>query len=83
VLRYQSNLINPEVENVGEVTVDPEDIKFTPVTAAEPEEELSFEQRLGLVPSARRREPVEEYADALDEIDDVPDLNAGPAGGAG
>ena len=50
------------------------------VTAAEPEEELSFEQRLGLVPSARRREPVEEYADA-DEIDDVPDLNAGPAEG--
>jgi small subunit ribosomal protein S6 len=84
VLRYQSNLINPEVENVGEVTVDPEDIKFTPVTAAEPEEELSFEQRLGLVPSAhRRREVVEEELDPLDEIEDVPDLNAGPAGEGG
>jgi small subunit ribosomal protein S6 len=80
VLRYQSSVLNRDLET-PDIEVDPEDVKFAPVTAAEPEEELSFEQRLGLVPSARRREPVEEYADALDEIDDVPDLNAGPADG--
>ena len=82
VLRYQSSLINAEVENL-DVAVDPEDVKFAPVTAAEPEEELSFEQRLGLVPSAHRRREQQELLDDNDgdEIEDVPDLNAGPAGG--
>jgi small subunit ribosomal protein S6 len=79
VLRYQSSLLNAQVE--GEVTVDPEDVKFAPVTAAEPEEELSYEQRLGLVPSARKQVHVEDELDPLaDELDDVPDLNAEPAG---
>lgn len=84
VIRYQSSLINAAVESV-DVAVDPEDVKFAPVAPAEPEEELSFEQRLGLVPSAHRRhEPVEDDVDALgDELDDVPDLNAEPAGGGG
>jgi len=82
VLRYQSSLLNAQVE--GEVTVDPEDVKFAPVTAAEPEEELSYEQRLGLVPSARKHVHVEDELDPLaDELDDVPDLNAGPASGRG
>jgi small subunit ribosomal protein S6 len=77
VLRYQSSLINAEIE--GEVSVDPEDVKFTPVAPAEPEEELSYEQRLGLVPSARKKEQPEDELDALgDELDDVPDLNAEP-----
>lgn len=77
VLRFQSSLINAEVE--GEFTVDPEDVKFAPVLPAEPEEELSYEQRLGLVPSARKREQPEDELDALgDEMDDVPDLNAEP-----
>jgi small subunit ribosomal protein S6 len=81
VLRFQSSLINAEVE--GEVTVDPEEIKFAPVLPAEPEEELSYEQRLGLVPSARKREQPEDELDALgDELDDVPDLNAEPGRGA-
>jgi small subunit ribosomal protein S6 len=81
VLRFQSSLNKAEVETV-DVTVDPEDIKFAPVTAAEPEEELSFEQRLGLVPSAHRRREQSELDEVdPDEIDDVPDLNAGPAGG--
>jgi small subunit ribosomal protein S6 len=81
VLRYQSSLNKVEVETL-DVTVDPEDLKFAPVTAAEPEEELSFEQRLGLVPSAHRRREQSEMDDVdPEEIDDVPDLNAGPAGG--
>jgi small subunit ribosomal protein S6 len=81
VLRYQSSLVNGEVE--GEVTVDPEDVKFAPVLPAEPEEELSYEQRLGLVPSARKKEQPEDELDALgDELDDVPDLNAEPGRGA-
>ena len=81
VLRFQSSLNKADLETV-DVTVDPEDVKFAPVTAAEPEEELSFEQRLGLVPSAhRRREQAELDEVDPDEIDDVPDLNAGPAGG--
>jgi small subunit ribosomal protein S6 len=81
VLRYQSTLLRKEIE--GEVAVDPEEVKFTPVAPAEPEEELSFEQRLGLVPSAnKRREP--EYDDTLDaEIEEVPDLNAGPTSSRG
>ena len=77
VLRYQSNLLNPHVTE--EVTVDPEEIKFAPVVPAEPEEELSFEQRLGLVPSAFRKPREEEDLLDPEEIDDVPDLNAEPA----
>jgi small subunit ribosomal protein S6 len=81
VLRFQSTLTNPVVE--GEVAVDPEDVKFTPVTPAEPEEELSYEQRLGLVPSAHKKVHVEDELDPLgDELDEVPDLNAEP-GAAG
>jgi small subunit ribosomal protein S6 len=81
VLRFQSSLINAEIE--GEVAVDPEDVKFAPVLPAEPEEELSYEQRLGLVPSARKKEQPEDELDALgDELDDVPDLNAEPGRGA-
>jgi small subunit ribosomal protein S6 len=80
VLRFQSSLINAEVE--GEVSVDPEDVKFAPVLPAEPEEELSYEQRLGLVPSARKKEQPEDELDVLgDELDDVPDLNAEPGRG--
>ena len=83
VLRYQSNLVNPTVETV-DVAVDPDDVKFSPVTPAEPEEELSFEQRLGLVPSAHRRQQPEDDVDALDaELDEVPDLDAEPAAGRG
>jgi small subunit ribosomal protein S6 len=79
VLRYQSNLVNAVVE--GEMTVDPDDVKFTPVAPAEPEEELSYEQRLGLVPSAHKRVHVEDELDPLDaELEDVPDLNAEPRG---
>jgi small subunit ribosomal protein S6 len=78
VLRYQSNLVNAEVASV-DVAIDPEDIKFTPVAPAEPEEELSFEQRLGLAPSAHRRQHVEDDAELDPELDDVPDLDAGPA----
>ena len=81
VLRYQSNLLNPAVET-ADVTVDPEDVKFAPVAPAEPEEELSFEQRLGLVPSAHRKQPVEDDPELDGEIDEVPDLDAIP-GGAG
>ena len=77
VLRYQSNLLNPHV--VEDVQVDPEEIKFAPVLTAEPEEELSFEQRLGLVPSAFRKPREEEEFVDPEEIDDVPDLNAEPA----
>ena len=80
VLRFQSTLTNAAVE--GEVAVDPEDVKFTPVTPAEPEEELSYEQRLGLVPSAHKKQPVEDELDGLgDELDEVPDLNAEPGAG--
>lgn len=75
VLRYQSNLLNPAVAS-ADVTVDPEDVKFAPVAPAEPEEELSFEQRLGLVPSAHRKPVVEDDVDALDADDEVPDLDA-------
>ncbi len=78
VLRYQSTLLNPHV--IEEVQVDPEDIKFAPVLPAEPEEEISFEQRLGLVPSAFRKPREEEDIEGLDpELEEVPDLNAGPA----
>jgi len=79
VLRYQSSLVNELVES-ADVTVDPEDVKFAPVAPAEPEEELSFEQRLGLVPSAHRKQVVEDEIDPLDADDEVPDLDA-PAGG--
>lgn len=83
VLRYQSNLLNPAVAS-ADVAVDPEDVKFAPVAPAEPEEELSFEQRLGLVPSAHRKAPPEDDVDALDsELDEVPDLDAEPAAGRG
>ena len=75
VLRYQSSLINAEVETL-DTQVDPEDLKFTPVAPAEPEEELSFEQRLGLVPSAHRKQVVEDEIDPLDADDEVPDLDA-------
>jgi len=78
VLRYQSNLVNAEVETV-DVAIDPEDIKFSPVVPAEPEEELSFEQRLGLAPSSHRRQHVEDDVELDPELDDVPDLDAGPA----
>jgi small subunit ribosomal protein S6 len=81
VLRYQSNLLNKALEN-ADVAVDPEDVKFVPVAPAEPEEELSFEQRLGLVPSAHRKQHVEEDIDPADADDDVPDLDA-PVGGRG
>jgi small subunit ribosomal protein S6 len=82
VLRYQSSLLNDAIE--GEVAVDPEDVKFAPVTPAEPEEELSYEQRLGLVPSARKQVHVEDELDPLDaELDDVPDLNAEPTSSRG
>ncbi len=77
ILRYQSNLLNPHV--VEDVQVDPEEIKFAPVVPAEPEEELSFEQRLGLAPSAFRKPREEEEFSDAEEIEDVPDLNAGPA----
>lgn len=80
VLRYQSNLLDKSVASI-DVQVDPEDLKFEPVTAPEPEEELSFEQRLGLVPSARRREQSELDDVEGDEMEEVPDLNAGPASG--
>jgi len=81
VLRYQSSMINASVE--GEISVDPEDVKFAPVLPAEPEEELSYEQRLGLVPSARKKEQPEDEMDGMgDELDDVPDLNADPGRGA-
>jgi small subunit ribosomal protein S6 len=80
VLRFQSTLTNAAVE--GEVAVDPEDVKFTPVAPAEPEEELSYEQRLGLVPSAHKKVVVEDELDGLgDELDEVPDLNAEPGRG--
>lgn len=79
VLRYQSNLLNAEVETT-DVAVDPEDVKFSPVAPAEPEEELSFEQRLGLAPSSHRRQHVEEDNDG---DDDVTDLDAGPAASRG
>jgi small subunit ribosomal protein S6 len=78
VLRFQSNLTNPDV-GTSDIAVDPEDVKFTPVAPAEPEEELSFEQRLGLAPSSHRKAPVEDEADVLDpELDEVPDLDAEP-----
>jgi len=80
VLRYQSNLLNPHV--VDDVQVDPEEVKFSPVLPAEPEEELSFEQRLGLAPSAFRKQREEEDIDG-EEVDDVPDLNAEPAASRG
>ena len=82
VLRYQSNLVNAAVETV-DVAVDPEDVKFTPVAPAEPEEELSFEQRLGLVPSAHRRQHVEDDVELDPELDEVPDLDAEPAAARG
>jgi small subunit ribosomal protein S6 len=70
VLRYQSTLLRDMVDP-SEVSVDPEDVKFSPLAPAEPEEELSFEQRLGLVPSAHRRQEVIED-DAVDpDLDDV------------
>ncbi|HEY6878733.1 MAG TPA: 30S ribosomal protein S6 [Polyangiales bacterium] len=81
VLRYQNNLLNPALES-ADVAVDPEDVKFAPVTAAEPEEELSFEQRLGLVPSAHRKQQVEDDIGEADADDEVPDLDA-PVGGRG
>lgn len=77
VLRYQSTLLNPHV--IEDVQVDPEDVKFTPVLPAEPEEEISFEQRLGLVPSAFRKPREEEDLEGDPELEEVPDLNAGPA----
>jgi small subunit ribosomal protein S6 len=72
VLRFQSTLLNPAVD-VATVAVDPEDLKFAPVTPAEPEEEINLEQRLGLVPSAhRRQQPLEE--DPLEaDLDDAAD----------
>jgi hypothetical protein len=75
-------LLNPEVAT-ADVTVDPEDVKFAPVSPAEPEEELSFEQRLGLVPSAHRKQHVEEDPELDPELDEVPDLDAEPAAGRG
>jgi len=83
VLRYQSNLTNPAVASVDDVQVDPEDVKFAPVAPAEPEEELSFEQRLGLVPSAHRKQQPEEDVDADPELDEVPDLDAEPQAARG
>jgi small subunit ribosomal protein S6 len=77
VLRFQSNLLNKSVAS-DEVAVDPEDIKFAPVAPAEPEEELSFEQRLGLVPSAHRKQQPEDDVELDTEIDEVPDLDAEP-----
>jgi hypothetical protein len=67
----------------AEVQVDPEEVKFAPVLPAEPEEELSFEQRLGLAPSAHRRAPVEDDLELDAELDEVPDLDAEPAASRG
>lgn len=72
VLRYQSTLLRDMVDP-AEVTVDPEDVKFSPVAPAEPEEELTFEQRLGLVPSAHRRQEVVEDDVVDPELDDAGD----------
>jgi small subunit ribosomal protein S6 len=60
VLRFQNVLLNPAVET--EIAVDPEDLKFAPVPPAEPEEEMNLEQRLGLVPSARRQPVPEDFS---------------------
>jgi len=53
------------------------------VTVAEPEEELSYEQRLGLVPSANRRPQQDDDMDSMDDDDDSDmDNDSGSEGGA-
>lgn len=81
VLRYQSSVLNRDLET-PDIEVDPEDVKFAPVTAAEPEEELSFEQRLGLVPSAHRKPQQEDDVELDNDVDEVPDLDAEPGAAA-
>lgn len=83
VLRFQSTLLNPAVD-VATVVVDAEDLKFAPVTPAEPEEEINLEQRLGLVPSAHRRQPPPEEDVLESDLDETADddVVVAPEGGA-
>lgn len=85
VMRFQT-VRKEGVFDLAEVTVDPEEAKFTRIEAppAEEEAEPSFEERLGL--TARPRERDDEMGMGLDDDDDmhIPDLNApapAPKGG--
>src|SRR5262245_1565811 len=55
VVRYQTVRVQ-DVEDVGALKVDPEEVKFREieVTAEEEEEEPTFEERLGMSARARR-----------------------------
>ena len=70
VVRFQT-VRREGVFDLGEVTVDPEEAKFTRIEAppAEEEAEPSFEERLGLMQRPRERE--EESFDDISEDGDV------------
>ena len=76
VMRFQT-VRKEGVFDLAEITVDPEEAKFTRIEAApvDEEPEPSFEERLGL--TARPREREDEMMGDLDDEDmNIPDLNA-------
>ncbi|AKF08137.1 30S ribosomal protein S6 [Sandaracinus amylolyticus] len=72
VIRFQT-VRREGVFDLAEVTVDPEEAKFSRIEAAplEEEPEPSFEERLGLTQKPREREE-EDFLDMGDEDDVVP-----------
>lgn len=58
VLRHQTVLIRRDVDP-NLVEVNPEELQFEPIEEAEPEEEVSYEQRLGLVSAPRKSDRAE------------------------
>lgn len=85
VMRFQT-VRREGVFDLAEVTVDPEEAKFTRIEAAPAEEEPepSFEERLGLTARPPRERDDEMMGDLDDDDMNIPDLNApvpGPTGG--
>lgn len=83
VMRFQT-VRREGVFDLAEVTVDPEEAKFTRIEAAPAEEEPepSFEERLGLTARPPREREDEMMGDLDDDDMNIPDLNAPVGGGA-
>lgn len=74
VIRFQTVRREGDFE-LDQVTVDPEEVKFTRVEAASPEEEAepSFEERLGLLQKPRERSVEEDdMGMGMNDMDDLP-----------
>lgn len=83
VMRFQT-VRREGVFDLGEVTVDPEEAKFTRIEAppAEDEPEPSFEERLGLTQQTRERSDEDVFDDMGDDEGGEPAADPSARGGA-